>query len=59
MKMNIDNGKYIKIINTYRNSLFEQAQASVTDRDEKLADINERIEVNMDLVGSTAIEDKL
>lgn len=57
--MNIDNGKNIKVINKYRNSLFEQAQASVTDRDEKLAEINERIEVNMDLVGSTAIEDKL
>jgi len=32
---------------------------SVKDRDEKVAEINEKIEVNLELIGSTAIEDKL
>ncbi|CDW78607.1 phospholipid-translocating p-type flippase family protein [Stylonychia lemnae] len=41
------------------NQLFEGAMASVSDRDQKLAEINEQIEKQMDLIGSTAIEDKL
>lgn len=32
---------------------------SVNNRDEKVAEINEKIEINLDLLGSTAIEDKL
>ena len=33
--------------------------ASVNDRDTKVAEVNELIEMNMELLGSTAIEDKL
>jgi magnesium-transporting ATPase (P-type) len=33
--------------------------ASVSDRDEKVAKVNEIIEINLELIGSTAIEDKL
>ena len=33
--------------------------ASVNDRDTKVAEVNEQIEMNMELLGSTAIEDKL
>ncbi len=33
--------------------------ASVSDRDEKVASVNEIIEINLELIGSTAIEDKL
>jgi len=32
---------------------------SVSDREEKLAQVNELIEVQLELIGSTAIEDKL
>ncbi len=42
-----------------RNTEFEEAMSSVTNRDDKVADVNEKIEVNLDLVGCTAIEDKL
>ena len=41
------------------NKDFEEAMKSVQNRDEKVAEINERIENNLELIGSTAIEDKL
>jgi len=42
-----------------RNRLFEEAMSSVSDRDERVAKVNEIIEINLELIGSTAIEDKL
>ena len=41
------------------NALFEEALQKVTNRDEEVAKVNEMIEVDMELIGSTAIEDKL
>uniref|UniRef100_A0A7S3LVN7 Phospholipid-transporting ATPase n=1 Tax=Palpitomonas bilix TaxID=652834 RepID=A0A7S3LVN7_9EUKA len=38
---------------------FDEASTSLTDREEKLMDIAEEIEKDMELVGATAIEDKL
>ncbi len=41
------------------NSLFEEALQKVVNRDEEVAKVNEIIEQNLELIGSTAIEDKL
>jgi magnesium-transporting ATPase (P-type) len=38
---------------------FEQAMQTVSNRDEAVAQVNEEIEVGLELIGSTAIEDKL
>jgi phospholipid-transporting ATPase len=39
--------------------LFEEALQKVVNRDEEVARVNEIIEQNLELIGSTAIEDKL
>ena len=39
--------------------LFEEALSKVVNRDEEVARVNEMIEQNLELIGSTAIEDKL
>lgn len=31
----------------------------IKDRDDKVAEVNSKIEVNLELIGSTAIEDRL
>ena len=36
-----------------------QAKLSLTNREEEVAKIDELIEINLELVGSTAIEDRL
>jgi magnesium-transporting ATPase (P-type) len=41
------------------NQLFEYAMQTVTNRDAEVERINELIEVDLELIGSTAIEDKL
>ena len=41
------------------NKEFVRASNSLTDRDEKLEEVNAKIEVGLELVGSTAIEDRL
>ena len=41
------------------NSLFEEALQKVANRDEEVARVNEMIENDLELIGSTAIEDKL
>ena len=41
------------------NTLFEQAMQRVSDREEEVMRVNEQIERNLELIGSTAIEDKL
>ena len=41
------------------NSEYEQAVASIVDRDAKVDKCAERIERGFELVGSTALEDKL
>ena len=37
----------------------DEANASLTNRDEKVADVYENIENDLILIGATAIEDKL
>lgn len=39
--------------------MFEEALQKVVNRDEEVARVNEIIEQNLELIGSTAIEDKL
>ncbi|PWN38046.1 phospholipid-translocating P-type ATPase [Meira miltonrushii] len=39
--------------------LHDEASASLTDRDEAVDEVNEKIEVNLTLIGATALEDKL
>jgi magnesium-transporting ATPase (P-type) len=41
------------------NAKFEAAMQTISNRDEEVARVNEEIEVRLELVGSTAIEDKL
>lgn len=41
------------------NEKFAQALKSVSDREEQIAKVNEEIEKDLELIGSTAIEDKL
>lgn len=41
------------------NQLFENAMQSVNNREEEVAIVNDRMESNLELVGATAIEDKL
>lgn len=41
------------------NALFEEALQKVVNRDEEVAKVNEMIETDLELIGSTAIEDKL
>lgn len=41
------------------NSEVQQAYLSLADRDERVAQVNELIEVDLELIGSSAIEDKL
>jgi magnesium-transporting ATPase (P-type) len=36
-----------------------QAKLEINDREQKVADVDELIEVNLELIGSTAIEDRL
>lgn len=36
-----------------------QAKLEISDREAKVAEIDELIEINLELVGSTAIEDRL
>jgi phospholipid-transporting ATPase len=38
---------------------YQEAATSLSDRAQKLEDVAELIETNMDLIGATAIEDKL
>lgn len=47
--------------NTYAkyNAEVQAAMLEIVDRDEKVAVVNEKIEIDMELIGSTAIEDKL
>lgn len=37
----------------------EEAKLAVVDREEKLAAVDEKIETDLELIGSTAIEDQL
>lgn len=39
--------------------MFEKAMQTVINREEEISKIMEIIEVNLELIGSTAIEDKL
>jgi magnesium-transporting ATPase (P-type) len=39
--------------------MYQEAATSMSDRAQKLEDVAELIETNMDLIGATAIEDKL
>jgi len=41
------------------NSMFEEALSKVVNREEEVAKISEMIETDLELIGSTAIEDKL
>ena len=41
------------------NQLFETAMQSVNNREEEVALVNDKMESNLELVGATAIEDKL
>lgn len=41
------------------NAKFEQAMTSISNREEEVAKVNELIERDLILIGSTAIEDKL
>lgn len=41
------------------NRKFNKASQEIIDREDKLAAVNEEMEVDMDLIGSTAIEDRL
>jgi magnesium-transporting ATPase (P-type) len=41
------------------NAKYEAAMQTISNRDEEVAAVNEQIEVKLELVGSTAIEDKL
>lgn len=47
--------------NEYRqwNMLFEGAMQSINNREEEVARVNDLMECNLWLIGSTAIEDKL
>jgi phospholipid-translocating ATPase len=36
-----------------------QAKLEISDREAKVAEVDELIEINLELVGSTAIEDRL
>jgi magnesium-transporting ATPase (P-type) len=36
-----------------------QAKLEINDREQKVADVDELIEVNLELIGATAIEDRL
>ena len=47
--------------NEYRqwNMLFEGAMQSVNNREEEVARVNDMMECKLNLIGSTAIEDKL
>lgn len=38
---------------------YQDACTAIVDRDKKMADVQEEIEQNLELVGATAIEDKL
>lgn len=46
---------------TYRTWLKESnaAKLEINDREEKVAAVDEKIEVDLELIGSTAIEDRL
>jgi magnesium-transporting ATPase (P-type) len=39
--------------------LFEEALSKVVNREEEVARVSEMIETDLELIGSTAIEDKL
>jgi len=41
------------------NKEAQAAKLEIKDRDEKVAAVDEKIEVNMELIGATAIEDRL
>ena len=41
------------------NAKYEAAMQTISNRDDEVAAVNEQIEVRLELVGSTAIEDKL
>ena len=41
------------------NSRFEEALQDITNREEEIAKVNETIEYDLELIGSTAIEDRL
>ena len=41
------------------NEESNQAKLSICNREEKVAAVDEKIEIDMELIGSTAIEDKL
>jgi magnesium-transporting ATPase (P-type) len=47
-----------KLYNSW-NQGYEQAMLSTQDREKKVAEVNGRIETNLTLIGSTAIEDRL
>jgi magnesium-transporting ATPase (P-type) len=36
-----------------------QAKLEINDREQKVADVDELIEINLELIGATAIEDRL
>jgi len=50
----IENNVYVEW-----NNKVQTAKLEIVDRDEKVAEINEMIEVEMELIGATAIEDRL
>jgi phospholipid-translocating ATPase len=41
------------------NSESSKAKLEITDREAKVAEVDEKIEIDLELIGSTAIEDKL
>lgn len=47
--------------NTYAawNTKIQAAKLEIKERDEKVAAINELIEIDLELIGATAIEDRL
>ena len=51
----IDREEYEK----WNEEFVEAMTKTVSNREEKLAEINEKIDIDLELIGSTAIEDKL
>ncbi|MCO5556077.1 hypothetical protein L7F22_009621 [Adiantum nelumboides] len=50
----LEEGEYVEWA-----KLHDEASASLNDRDEAVDEVNEKIEINLTLIGATALEDKL
>ena len=60
--LNMKNGQTnIKYLDKYTICIwiYKDASTSIIDKEKKIADVQEEIEQNLELVGATAIEDKL